>query len=378
MPSGRRIVFFVTEDWYFYSHRLPLAQAALDNAYDVHLVTRVTKRSATTAPEGLTVHDIDVRRGSLNPFNDIRLLVHLVVLLRRLRPDILHNVALKPTIYGSIAAALGSRRTQVVNALGGLGFVFSSTGPRTAWLRRLVLAQLRIALSGARRSLILQNEDDAQLLVKHRIVRRSAITLIRGSGVDPNVFVPHEHEDRIPVVALTARLLRDKGIHEFVQAVTILRERGVEARFVLIGAPDPDNPSSVTEEQCLSWQNSPGVEFWGWNSTMSLTLSEVDIVVLPSYREGLPKSLLEAASCALPIVTCDTSGCRDVVIDGYNGYLVPVGSVQPIADALDGLLKSPDTRVAMGLRGRALVLEKFSLTMVVEQTLSLYRKVLST
>lgn len=375
MMSGRqrRLIFLVSEDWYFYSHRLPIAMAALRAGFDVHLITRVTDGIHTIPPNGLTVHSVDVRRGSLNPFHDLRFILRLIRIIVVLKPDILHNVALKPAIYGSIAAAIGSRHTQVINALGGLGFVFTSQSFRARLLRPLVVYLLRISLRGDNQRLILQNLDDIDLLVQNKVARRQDITLIRGSGVDPDLYIPHEPTEGPPVVAFAARLLKDKGIHEFVGAVALLRQRNVEARFVLVGSPDRDNPSSVSEQQCSEWTVCPGLERWGWSDNMPQTLSRVDIMVLPSYREGLPKSLLEAASCALPIVTCDTPGCRDVVITGHNGYLVPVRSVAPLADAIHRLLQSPEERRSMGANGRRLVERHFSLNAIVDQTMALYR-----
>jgi glycosyltransferase involved in cell wall biosynthesis len=322
---------------------------------------------------GLNLIPIDFSRSGINPFPESRSLVQLRALYRSEKPDLVHHVALKPVIYGSIAA----RHAHVkgtVNALMGLGWIFSSDSPKARALRPLVRTALRYALTGPGRRVIVQNQDDAELLINQGLARADAIRLIRGSGVDPAKYAATAPPPGVPLVVLPARMLADKGIVEFMQAAAMLKGEGVEARFVLVGQPDPVNPAAVAPEVIERFVRAGHVEYWGWREDMARVFSDASLVCLPSYREGLPKALLEAAASARAIVAADVPGCREIVRPGENGWLVPARDAAALATALKEAIAQPDVRARYGAAGRRIVEREFSLGAVIEQTLAVYRE----
>lgn len=371
------LLYFVTEDWYFCSHRLPLAMAALDAGYEVSVVTRESVHGDRIRSAGIKLIPSPVRRSGMSPLEEIKGLIRLVAIYRRERPDILHHVAMKPVIYGSIAALL-TRCRKTVNALGGLGYVFIGSRLKARILRPVVTALFRWLFSRQGSRLVLQNADDRDLLAGVGAVDPANVVLIRGSGVDLRSYSPvpsRDASDR-PVVVLASRMLWDKGVGEFVSAARELKAQGAEARFVLVGDSDPDNPSAIPAETLRSWQDEEVVEWFGERHDMPEVFAQADMVVLPSYREGLPKVLIEAAACGKPIVTTDVPGCREVVVNGDNGLLVPARDAKALASAIRELLNDPVRREAMGRRGRERAEAEFGLDKVIQQTLALYRELL--
>ena len=365
---GRKLLFLVTEDYYFISHRLPLAVAAKAEGYDVCVVTRVREGADRIRSAGLRLIPFENARTSLNPFTELWTLSQLIRLYRRERPDIVHHVAMKPVLYGSIAARLAGN-PQVVNALAGMGWLFTSDGGATRWLTPIVRWVLGHLL---RKGITLvQNPDDAHLLAQVG-VPESRIRRIAGSGVDLQQFRVQAAPAGPPVVVLHARLLWDKGVGEFVAAARRLRQRGIVARFLLAGEPDPLNPASIPTDQLARWAKDGLVEPLGWIADMPALLARCHIVCLPSYREGLPKSLVEAAAAGRAIVTTDVPGCRAVVRHGDNGLLVPPRNAEALAEAIGRLIESAELRQQMGTRGRLRAEQEFGLDAVIQQTLALY------
>ncbi|HEY8095795.1 MAG TPA: glycosyltransferase family 4 protein [Methylobacter sp.] len=372
MPS-RKICFFVTEDWYFCSHRLPLAVAAKNAGFDVTVITRVVNHGELIRDAGIRVIPFNLSRRSMNPFKELVAILRLCSIYRSERPDIVHHVAVKPVLYGSIAAQLIGI-PHVINALAGLGWLFTSTSKRARLLQAIIRRAFYFLLS--RSAVIVQNDDDVAAL-RDMGVAQQRINLIRGSGVNMVDYAPLPEGENVPIVVLPARLLWDKGVGEFVEAAGQLKRRGVHARFVLVGEPDAENPASVSTQQLIAWQKDGVVEWWGRREDMPQVLAQSHIVCLPSYREGLPKSLLEAASCGRPIVTTDVPGCREIVRDGDNGILVEVRNSMALADALEKLLADPELRQQMGRRGRERVMNEFSQEIIDVQILALYREAIS-
>ncbi|HUW36076.1 MAG TPA: glycosyltransferase family 4 protein [Rhodocyclaceae bacterium] len=371
-----KLLFLVAEDWYFCSHRLPLARAAKAAGYEVVVATRVGTHADAITAEGFKLVAIGLRRSGRNPWREFRAILEIAGIYRRERPDLVHHVALKPVLYGAIAARL-ARVPAVVNALAGLGFVFASASLKARLLRPWVVGALRLSIDAKGSALIVQNPDDRKMLVEGGVVAAARVRLIRGSGVDIRRFAPTPEPGGTPLVMLPSRLLWDKGVGEFVAAARLLRERGVEARFVLVGDSDPETSAAIPVGQLQAWQSVGAVEWWGRQTTwdMPAVLGSSHVVCLPSYRgEGLPKVLLEAAACGRPLVATDVPGCREIVIDGGNGLLVPPRDAPALADAIGRLLADPDLRAAMGRRGRELVEAQFSEERVVAQTLALYRE----
>jgi glycosyltransferase involved in cell wall biosynthesis len=370
--AGRpKLCFFVTEDWYFVSHRLPLAIAAKQAGYEVCVATRVRKHGDVIRAAGLRLLPFENSRGGLNPLAELFTLIRLILLWRREQPDVVHHVAMKPVLYGSIAARLANT-PNVINALAGLGWLVSSRKGLVGWLKPAVCWILGSLLRTG--VVIVQNPDDARFLGQLGVpdwrIRR-----IPGSGVDLSKFVPRPQPPGPVVVVLPARLLWDKGVGEFVGAARELLARGVRARFVLAGAPDPANPSAVPPQRIQQWVAEGIVAAPGWIEDMPALLASSSIVCLPSfYGEGIPKSLIEAAAAGLPIVTTDTPGCREIVHTEDNGILVPPRDERALAQALERLIGDPELRARMGSRGRARAEREFSLETVIEQTVALYRQ----
>lgn len=366
-----RILYFVTEDWYFCSHRLPLAVAARNAGYDVTVVTRVRDHGETIRQAGLRLVPFEISRSGTNPLRELWTVWRLFEVYRRIRPDIAHHVAMKPVLYGSLVARLVGV-PGVINALAGMGWLFTSAGGGARLIKRGVRAALRRLL--AHGLALVQNPDDAELLARLGVPTES-IRRIAGSGVDLERFRPVPEPGGIPVVALPARLLWDKGVGEFVESARMLRSRGIRARFLLIGDPDPANPTSISINRLADWVREGWVEHLSWRRDMPSVLAQVHIVCLPSYREGLPKALIEAAAAARPIVTTDVPGCREVVTDGVQGFCVPARDANALTEALAKLIADPALRARMGAAARKRAESEFSLDRVISQTLMLYREV---
>lgn len=371
----RRLLFFVTVDWFFCSHFLSRAVAAREAGYDVAVVTRVERHGDVITKAGLRLLPLPLSRSSLNPLSALSALLQMVRIYKVERPDLVHHVALKPILLGGLAARVAGVRG-VVNAVVGGGYAFTSQTLLARLLRPMVALALRVVLNTPGSKVVFENADDSSSFCGAGLVRPADAVLIRGAGVDPASFNVRQNFDVPPVVMLVARLLLDKGVGEFVAAACLLRERGVSARFVLVGDPDPENRACIDASTLDAWRAEDVVELWGFRSDMPQVLSEATIACLPSYREGLPKSLLEAMAAGLPCVTTDVPGCREAVSDGHNGLLVPAQNVYALADALERLIKNPDLARRMGQRGRERLEQEFSSKHVNDATLALYLEML--
>ncbi len=370
-----KILFLVTEDWYFWSHRLPLARAARRAGAKVFIMAHLGQLRDAMEEEGLQVIPWNISRRSLNPLRELNALFQVIRVYRRERPDLLHHVALKPIVFGGVAARLCGGIASV-NAVAGLGHVFTSSLWSMRLLRTLLSKLLRVALKGANAKSVFQNEDNRNLFLQEGIVSTEQSVVIRGAGVDIGEFIPQAEPTGVPVVMFASRILWEKGVREFVAAAVKLRDNGLLARFVLVGKPDPENPSSVPDEQLRGWQESGSVEYWGHRDDMAAVLAQSNLVCLPSYLEGLPKVLIEAAACGRAIVTTDVPGCREVVRHNENGLLVPPRDSDALADALASLIKNPSLRARLGARGRETVVREFSEETVFAQTLTIYRELI--
>ena len=366
-----RLLYFVTEDWYFCSHRLPHAIAARTAGYDVTVVTRVREHGEVIRAAGLRLEPFEIARSGMNPLRELFTLLRLIALFRRVRPDIVHHVAMKPVLYGSLAAYLAGV-PGVINAVTGMGWLFTSAGDRVRLVKRAVRVALGRLLSKG--IALVQNPDDAELLARLGVPRGN-IRRIAGSGVDLTRFYQTPEPAGTPVIVLPARLLWDKGVGEFVEAARILKSRGVEARFVLVGDPDPANPTSISKKQIEDWVREEVVEYTAWTNDMPSVLANAHIVCLPSYREGLPKALIEGAASGRPIVATDVPGCRDVVRNGVHGFCIPPRDSNALAVALARLVSDPALRARMGAAARKRAEQEFGLEAVIVQTLEVYGEV---
>ncbi|RAM61653.1 glycosyl transferase family 1 [Herbaspirillum rubrisubalbicans] len=369
-----RILFFVAVDWFFCSHFMERALAARDAGFEVIVVTHVDKHGPRIEAAGLRLISVDIDRRSLNPLSAGKTLAKLVRIYRRERPVLLHQVALKPILLGSLAARL-SGIGHIVNAVVGGGYLLIAKSWKARLLRPALTMLLKLLLNPHGSKVVFENGDDLSSFVKTGLVRTADAVLIRGAGVDPHQYQPAQ-PSQPPMVVMSARLLWDKGLGEFVEAARILRQAGVQARFVVAGDRDPGNRASINVATLEAWKRQGDVEFWGFQDNMPAVLAQASIACLPSYREGLPKALLEAMACGIPCVSTDVQGCREAVRDGDNGLLVPPADAPALAAALRTLLEQPALRAQMGQRGRERINAEFASALVLEQTLALYRTML--
>lgn len=353
-----------------------MARAAQALGWEVVVATRVNKHGHLIRAEGFRLVPLRLERANMQLWREALAIWELIRLYRRERPDIVHHVGLKPVVYGSLAAWI-SQVPATLNALAGLGFLFTSSSQWMAYVRTIATFILRILLSRPSCHLLVQNEDDRAFLLKSRIGKPRQVTIIPGSGVDTRHFVPIPEPGGVPVAALVARMLWDKGVGEAVEAARILHSRKVAVTIALVGSPDPANPNSIPEDQLQKWQSEGFVEWWGHRDDIIEVWRHAHIAVLPSYREGLPKSLLEAAACARSLVATDAPGCRALVQPGVNGLLVPVRDSVKLADAIQLLAESAVLRNELGQAARALTVEKYDNIHITKQIQQLYLKLVA-
>jgi len=374
MKKAPRILFFVTEDWVFWSHRLSLAKAAKKDGYEVQVVTRVHEHKDLIEKEGFKLIPLNMGRGSTNLLRELFTIIEVIKIYRREKPDLVHHVAVKPVLYGTLAARF-SLRPAVINLLTGFTRTFHKIKWKSALIEKTVMLAYRLAYWGMNPVTVFQNQSDMQIFLDHKILKRKNAEIIKGSGVDTQHFFERLEPEGKPVVVLASRMLWEKGIKEFVEAAEWLHRNDVECRMVLVGDADLESPKSVTPEILDEWKSKGIVEWWGHEDNMPKVFSKANIVCLPSYHEGAPKVLLEAASSGIAIVATDIPGCGQIARQDENGLLVPVKDSIRLAEAIKFLVENPKIRKEMGARGRKLVLEEFSDKIIIKKYLSLYKRV---
>jgi glycosyltransferase involved in cell wall biosynthesis len=369
-----KAVLFANTDWYLYNFRRALALALRRAGYDVLLISPPGPYGDKLRALGLRWEPLPMERRSLNPLRELVLLWHLIRLLRRERPALVHGFTIKCAVYGSLAARLAGISARV-NAVAGMGYVFTSSQMKARLLRPVVRGLLRLALGGRDARLILQNADDVELFRQAGLVDPKHIRLIRGSGVDCEQFAGVSRTasgDGHMRVLLASRLLWDKGVAEYVAAIRQLRTENRAIQALLAGTPDPGNPAAVPESTIRGWVDEGLITWLGHVDDMVSLLGSVDVVVLPSYREGLPRTLVEAAACGLPLITTDVPGCREVVSDGIDGLLIPVGDSEALAKAIRQLQDAPESARALGDAARIKARTQFDERIVIERTMEVY------
>lgn len=366
-----RVLFVVNTDWFFLSHRRTIAQALSEAGYDVIVATPDTGRACEIRQIGFKHETLKMKRWGINPFAELMVILRLLKLYRKFRPSVVHHSTPKVIFAGSIAARL-DRRVQAINLVSGFGSGMSS---RSRLVRPLVNMAFKLALRCPRSIAVFQNPDDLEESVQKGFVRDESCTfLIRGSGVDIRKFRPEPEPMGIPVVLFASRMLIDKGVPEVIRAARSIKAKGYKARFVLVGEPDDGAERCVTTEELQELNDTGVIEWLGRRSDMPRLISQSAVVVLPTrYKEGLPKVLLEATASARPIVTTAVPGCREVVRDGVNGFLVPPGDQDAFEQAIMRLLDDPTLRASMGMAGRQIAENEFSDDMVVSRNLSMFR-----
>lgn len=371
-----RLLYFVNIPRFFVTHRLPLALAAQQAGYDVHVATSMYDEPNVERirAAGLPFYPLPLRQHGTSPLHELEALRAIVRLYRQLQPDIVHQVTIKAVLYGGLAARLCGIPA-VVNAISGLGYVFAADGAKVKLIRAGSLLAYRAALNHPNMRTIFQNPDDRDFFLRSRLLRPEQALLIKGSGVDVDVFHPQPEPEGHPIILFAGRLLWQKGVGEFVEAARRLQGR---ARFVIAGFGEVGNPLSVPPEKLDEWSRSGVIEWWGHRADMPAVFAQSHIVCLPSsYGEGIPKVLIEAAACGRAIITTDSPGCREVAHHGENGLLFPVGDVDALCAALLELIRDPARRQQMGAAGRRMAEAEFSLAHINAQTLAVYQTLLA-
>ena len=369
----KRIIYVVNVDWFFISHRLPLAKEALSRGWKVFLVAKNTGKFAELEDIGIKCIDLDFDRSGRNPIKEVCLIFQLQNIYRKLNAQIIHHVTLKPSIYGTIAAKRAGVK-KIINAVSGLGYSFTGNGRSISKI--IIINLLKLAFKDRLSSFIFQNPDDKELYNSLGFLTDSNYKIIKGAGVDECLFAyapPVQKE--IICVTLLSRMLKDKGIIEFIDAANLLRDKYDEKiKFVLVGGIDLENPAHIKEEQLRLLCDQTYIEWQGHRKDVRQVYEESDITCLPSYREGLPKSLVEAMAVGRPIITTDAIGCKECVVDGVNGYLVPVKNSILLAERIERLILNPDMRLEMGKKSREKMVNEMSLSQVIAKTFKFYEE----
>ncbi len=367
-----KLLYVINIPRFFVSHRLPLAIAARAAGFDVHIATSGADAASVNKimENGFPFYPLPLSQHGMNPLRELKTLLALRKLYADLQPDLLHHVSIKPVIYGGIAARL-TGGIPVIQAMSGLGYLFAGDDLKAKTLALLSQPAFRLALAGAHTRMIFQNPDDRRVFVERGLIKGERTRLIRGSGVDETEFHPRpETPSDKPVVLFAGRLLWQKGVGDFVEVARRLRSK---AHFRVVGYEESTSPLNVPTAQLEAWHNAGLIEWQGKRDDMPVVYAESDIVCLPStYGEGVPKVLIEAAACARACVATDSPGCREIVLHEDNGLLIPPRDINALAAAVERLIDDATRRRAMGVRGREIVLEGFTLRHVTDATIALY------
>lgn len=367
--SPRRLLYVANEDYAFLMHRLPMARAARDAGFEVHVATNVNNGAAAIAAEGFTLHSIPFRRGGLSPSAALPTIRAIRAVETTVRPQIVHHSGLQASVLGSLAA-LG-KPIPVVNAITGLGYIFTSSTLRSRLMKQAMMALMPRLMNRRSSCVLVQNPDDRDALMALGVADKR-IALIPGSGVDTDRFQPLPEPAGPITFGFAGRLLTDKGIRALVAAHGLLRSEGHAFNLVIAGSPDPANPASVSADEVALWAQAPGISLLGHISDITELWRRCHIAVLPSHREGLPVSLLEAAACGRPLVSTDAPGCREIAIDGQTGLSVPIEDAPALAQAMKQLAQSPELRARYGQAARQLVEDKLSAGIIGRSIVALY------
>jgi len=376
MSNKINLLYFVVEDWYFWSHRKSLALAAANKGFEIHVMTRVNKHGEKIRELGFNLIPIELDRHGGNLYYELILLLQVIKTYKRLKPEIVHHISTKPILYGTIAAVF-SKISHVVNTFPGFGYLFNSQKIKHKIVSNILKKVFILLFKKKSLMVIVQNIDNAEYLVNEGICNKKSITIIKGSGVDLGEYLPSNVKKKVPVILFAARLLWQKGIADFISAAGIVKKNRESVRFIIVGKPDTNNPDSVTIADLLKWDVKERVEWWGYRSDMATVIAQSSIVVLPTfYGEGVPRILIESAACGKPIITTNIPGCRDIVKHEINGFLVPTHDPVTIARYLERLIDDHELCLKMGSEGRKMVASEFAIEKINTETLQVYDKLL--
>jgi glycosyltransferase involved in cell wall biosynthesis len=352
-----RIIFFANTSWNLYNFRLHLIQTLVLAGHEIHLISPEDQFTKYLINAGFQWHAFPISRKGMNPIEEIKTIRAISTIYKQIQPDAAFHFTPKCVLYGSIVAR-NLRTPIIINTISGLGYLFSSARMRLLPLREVVHLFYQFSMVGSK--VIFQNPEDLKEFLNRRIIRKEQAFLVRGSGVDMERFIFTKEKNGIPIVILPARLIKEKGALEFVEAARLIKSRKIKARFILVGQIDDENPSAIPVDQINHWVEEGLVEWWGWRSDMEKVYQRCHLVCLPTYyREGTPKSLIEAAACGRAIIASNIPGCKEIVRNNLNGILIKPKSSVVLAHAIQKLLLDPDLRKQMGLEGRKIVEKEF-------------------
>lgn len=368
----RKIIIASNTSWYLYNFRLPLLKELTYHGHHVFALAPYDTYVKHLEEHGIRHIDIQITRSGINPFENIALVLKFLIIYKRHKPDIVQHFTVKPVIYGTIAARL-LRIRHIYNMVPGLGYVFTGTSFKKFWVQKIVRHLYRRTMKFSQH-VFFQNQDDRKYFLDHKMADKQKTSVIPGTGVDTAKFSPRKHErKKVVTFILAARMLWDKGIKEYVDAAHILRKKYNNVDFWLLGPVDMQNPKGISSEQLEKWSREGTVQYLGMTDIIKSYYEKADVIVLPSYyREGLPLSLLEGAAMGMPIITADSTGCREVVEDGINGYLVPIKNSIKLASAMEKFIVNPDLISRMGKASRRMAIQRFDSKKIVKEILKYY------
>ena len=377
MKKNKKILILVNYLSFFLSHRLPVAEALLAKGFEVFIGYGELRGADPKLLEqkGFNVDFIPMQPGSFNLLKDLKTIYYIWDFFKRVKPDIVHLVTIKPYLYGGIVSRLCGVQG-LITAVSGLGTLFVNKDLKSKLIRLLLYPIYKLAFNHLNQKVIVQNKDDLKVLVNWGVLNPSKVKLLKGSGVKLEDFTNLDEPGGIPTVCFAARLLRDKGVYDYVSAVRLLKERGIKAQFLLAGDLDINNPTGLKLDDLNKLKDEGYVKIIGYQKDIVTLYAKSHIICLPSYREGFPKSLIEAAAAGRAVVTTDVPGCRDAIIPNKTGLLVPIKDSRKLADALQWLIENPKERIAMGKEGRKFAEKEFPIEKIILSHLDIYQDLL--
>ena len=365
----RKIIYFVSEDWVFLNHRLELIKKIKATGFKVILITKITDFKKEIEKHNVKVIGLKAERGSLNIRKSAKDIYKIFKIYQKEKPDIVHHFGIRQVVHGNIAAKLAKVKKSF-NSIIGLGSIFISSH----FLKRFFIKNiLRFSLFLKKSYVFVQNKDDLEFFKKNKLTYSKELFLVTASGIDTKKFITNKEPRGKIIFLFASRLIKDKGILELINAIKKLKLKKNNFEVFIAGSPDSQNPSSITSQQLESWESLNYIKYLGQVKDMVALYKKIHVAILPSYREGLPKGLLEAASCGKPIITTDVPGCREIVINEINGILVPPKDINALINAMKKLINNKKLRKSMGNKGREIIKKNFSIKTKSQELISFYK-----
>lgn len=364
-----KLLILTTQDRFFLSHVLERALYIKNKGWEIVVATEKTSDDYFKRIQrfGFRVYDTQIKRKSINPFSQLKDIITLSNIYKCEKPDVCWHLGAKYIFWGTLVTRLFIPYSKIINSPIGLGFIYTSKSFKARLLRPLVTLLYKMLLNPKNSFVIIENNDDIELFIRINALEKASVALIPGAGIDTRVFIPSQEKEKICQVVMLSRLIIEKGVYEYIRAAKILHEEKVPVQMILVGEPDYGSPSSVTKSEYEMLQQSDFIKCLGYSENVLDILQSSHVCCLPSYREGLPRALIEATSCGLPVITTDAVGCRDIVLN-ENGLLIKVGDVNGLCQAIKFMVENPDKRKKMGINSRRLAVSRFDSKKNCDQT----------